>query len=397
MSMIKDAIHHESTTLLHLGEDENHLYMNSVVPPIFQTSLFTSTTYEELRDTINHNNDKYCYTRYGNPNFDVLTCKIASLEKGEEALLTSSGVSALSIAIMANVRMGQHIIAIENLYTPTRLLLEYLKEKLDVQVTYLSGNDLEEFEAAIRPNTGLAVLESPSSLTFQVQDLRGISRLCRPRGIVTVIDNSYSSPIFQKPLELGIDVVVHSATKFLSGHSDTLGGVIVANRVPMERIRKQHKVMGSSPAPFEAWLILRGLRTLPLRMKEHARNAMEVACFLEHHPKVRRVLYPGLPSNPQHRLAQSQMSGFSSLFSFELDTGKERVAAFFNSLHIIKLGLSWGGFESICVPPLLTFGHSGDESELERIGVTHQLVRLHVGLEDPEDLIADLDQALSRI
>lgn len=395
--MIRHKLHGEATNLLHLGEEDNHVYMNSAVPPIFQTSLFTSPTYEEFAETVSHANENYCYTRYGNPNFDILCRKVAGLEQGDEALLTSSGVSAISIAVMANVQIGDHIIAISNLYGPTRSLLDYLEEKMNVQVTYVSGEHLYEFEEAMRPNTGLVVLESPASVTFCVQDLRGVANLCRPRGIVTVIDNSYSSPIFQKPLTLGIDVVVHSATKYLSGHSDTIGGVIVAKEAMMNKIRRQHKIAGSSPAPFEAWLILRGMRTLPLRMKEHAQSALTIASFLEAHPKVRKVNYPALPSFHQHALARSQMSGFSSLFSFELDTRKERMPAFFNSLRLIRIGLSWGGYESISVPSLLSFGKGIDEAYYAGIGITHQLVRLHVGLEQPEDLLEDLSQALKQV
>ncbi|AJY77015.1 trans-sulfuration enzyme family protein [Paenibacillus beijingensis] len=391
------SIHGETTNLLHLGEENNDRYMNSVVPPIFQTSLFTSSTYEEFAETINHGGDSYCYTRYGNPNFDILCRKMADLEQGDEALLTSSGVSAISIAIMAQIQIGDHIIAISNLYGPTRSLLDYLEDKMNVQVTYVTGEHLYEFEEAMQPNTRLVVLESPASVTFCVQDLRGISNLCRSRGVVTVIDNSYSSPIFQKPLKLGIDVVVHSATKYLSGHSDTIGGVIVANKPHMPKIRKQHKIAGSSPAPFEAWLILRGMRTLPIRMKEHSKCALAVASFLEAHPKVRSVNYPGLPSFRQHALAKSQMSGFSSLFSFEIDAPKERMAPFFNSLRLIKIGLSWGGYESICVPSLVSFGKGIDEEQFAKIGITHQLVRLHVGLENADDLMEDLSQALQQV
>ncbi|BCG58791.1 trans-sulfuration enzyme family protein [Paenibacillus sp. URB8-2] len=388
---------HEETLLLHSGEDKSNFYYNAVVPPIFQTSLFSSGTYEEFRDAINHENGSYCYTRYGNPNFDIVCDKIASLEQGDGAVLTSSGVSALTIAIMANAEIGMHVVAIDNLYGPTRSFLEHLKEVLRIQVTYVSGESLEEIEAAMTSATRLVVLESPVSTTFGVQDLRGIAALCKPRGIVTLIDNSYSTPLLQKPLNLGIDIVVHSATKFLSGHSDTIGGVIVSREPHLKRIRKQHKLIGSSPSPFEAWLILRGLRTLPIRMKEHARNALAVAEFLESHPKIGRVRYPALQSFPQYELARSQMSGFAGLFSFEINTAKENMPQFFNALHLIKLGLSWGGFESICVPPLVSFGKGIDEEAFAKRGITHQLVRLHVGLENPDDLIHELDRALKEV
>lgn len=367
----------------HLGDDYDN-FMGAIVPPIFQNSLFT-------RKTKNHG---YTYTRVGNPTTDIAERKIAALEEGEAGKCFSSGMGAISSAIMHWVAQNTHVICVRSAYGPTRVFFDDYLKKFGVETTFVNGDDLNEIEAAIRPNTKLIYLESPSSHIFVLQDLEQIARLAQSRGIGTIIDNSWATPLFQNPLRYGIDMVVHSASKYLGGHSDIIGGVVVGSSERMKQITNEERALfGSVMDPHQSWLLIRGLRTLPVRMKQHQESALRMAAFLEQHPKVERVFYPGLASHPQYELGRKMMSGYSGLMSFIPRGNDEAINKMFPKLRFFELGPSWGGFESL----INGVGVGISEQASRATGIPHGLVRISVGLERVETLMEDLDNALSSL
>ena len=368
----------------HQGDDYNK-FLGAVVPPIFQNSLFVST--EELEK----NQDKlYAYTRVSNPTIEVAEVKLAALEKAEAARCFGSGMAAISSAIMHWIKAGSHVVAVDTVYGPAnRFLSEYLS-RFGVETTFVSGASIREIEEAIQENTDLIYLESPSTYTFVIQDLPAITKLAKEKKIATVIDNTWATPINQNPLEFGIDMVVHSASKYLGGHSDLVAGVIAGRKEDLENLSYgERELFGGILGPQEASLLTRGLRTLPLRMKQHQENAMAVAEFLEGHPKVKRVIYPGLPSFSQYDLGKTLMKGYSSLMSVIIDAQGDRIVAFAKELEYFQCGPSWGGYESLVSP----VGAYSDEGSL----IPRGLVRLFVGLENQQTLIEDLKQALEKL
>jgi len=359
----------------HLGEDQANYY-GAVVPPIFQNSLHVFPSIEEMQAFDGKQEGKYMYGRHLNPTVDIVQKKLAALERADKAALFGSGMAAITAAILSCVKTGDHVVGLHHMYGPAhRFLSEYLA-KFGVEASFVSGASLDELEQALRLNTRLIYLESPTTFYFALQDLAAVATLAKARGILTVIDNTWCTPLYQKPLELGIDLVVHSVTKYLAGHSDVISGVVAGREELIERVnRNERDLLGGIPGPFDAWLILRGMRTLPVRMRQHQENALVVASFLEGHPRVSRVNWPGLASHPQHELGRRQMKGYSGLLSFELDCGERERNQFFNALKLFRLGVSWGGFESLVVKG------------------PNNLVRLAVGLERAEDLLADLETA----
>ncbi len=375
------------TVVTHLAEDPSR-YCGAVTPPIFETSTFAFPSVEALEASYAGDPTHYRYSRGRNPTVELVEAKLAALEGGEACACFGSGMAAVSATLLGLLRAGQHVVAVENLYSDTYRFLEEWAPRFGITRTYVRAHTAGEVEEALRPTTGLVYLESPTSLQFDLQDVRAIAALCRARGIPTVIDNSWATPYFQRPLALGVDLCVHSATKYLGGHSDILAGAVVGPASLVDRIRRAARaLLGGMLAPFEGWLLLRGLRTLPVRMEAHQASALEVARYLEGHPRVRRVHHPGLPSHPQHALARSQMDGTSGLFSVELDTDVQGIRRFGNALRLFYLGVSWGGHESLAFPVA-----ASDPSHRKSLPPT--LVRLSIGLEDPADLIDDLEQAL---
>lgn len=372
---------------MHAGEDPAR-FAGAVVPPIFQNSLFASPDVETFLNRYAPHSAVYDYTRVANPTTDILEAKLAALERTEAARCFGSGMAAVTAAVMHGVKAGDHAIAVDTVYGPTRNLLSAYMARYDVAVTFVPGTDPQQFADAILPNTRLIYLESPSSVVFRLQDLAAVAALARERGITTVADNSWASPYFQNPADFGIDLVLHSATKYLGGHSDIVAGVVLGPKAHLDGLKDQEGcLLGGILDPFAAWLMLRGLRTLPLRMERHQANGLAVARFLEAHPKIARVHYPGLPSHPQYELARRQMRGSSGLLSFELKDGGQAAAfAMVDRLRYFAIGVSWGGFESLAVP----FGFPSEE----RGGEMRWGARLHVGLETVEDLLEDLDSAL---
>lgn len=364
--------------------DEYDRHLGAVVTPIYQTSLFT-------RKTMNHG---YTYTRVANPTTEVAERKIAALEEGEAARCFSSGMAAITAALMSVLEKDSHVVCPRNVYAPTKAFLESYMAKFGVEVTFVSGEDVAEFEQALRPNTKAIYLETPLSNVFTLQDLRAIAALARSRGITTIADNTWATPLYQNPIACGIDLVVHSATKYMGGHSDILAGVVVGSAQAMEGLTHRERGMfGAAMDPHQAWLLLRGLRTLPVRMRQHQESAMAIAAFLEAHPQVERVLYPGLPSHPQYELGRSQMSGYSGLIGFVPKGSKEQVQRFIKRLALFQEGPSWGGFESLINSPGLWI----DEATSRATGMPLNLLRISIGLEHTGSLLEDLDRALSEI
>ena len=373
---------------LHYAENKEQ-YLNAMSPPIFLTSLHKLDTIE---DYYNPPKGSFLYGRYGNPTVDIAEKKIAALERGKRAFLYASGMAAATAAVMAVCRSGSHIVCVHNAYGPLlNFLGDYTAPDLDITVTVVHGYSMEEIEQAIQENTAMIILESPGSVTFSLVDLEAVAKLARSRGIVTYIDNSYCSPVLQKPLEMGIDIVMHSCTKYLAGHSDMLGGVLVTSDPQIiERLARHQTWFGGIMGPMEAWLLIRGMRTLEVRMHQHSQTAQTVAEALEKNPKIKKVYYPGLKSHPQYELAKKQQAASSGLLSFEINASPEVAMQVVNRLKIFQVGPSWGGYESLVVMPLL--GNTDEYAEW--YGGSRGLIRIHCGLEGAELLLKDIEQAL---
>lgn len=364
----------------HLGDDYDR-FLGAIVPPIFQNSLFT-------RKTVNHG---YTYTRVTNPTTEIAETKIAALEEGEEAKCFASGMAAITSTLMSVLEQGSHVLCPRSVYTPTRAFLENYMPRFGVEATFVESESVEAFERAIRPNTKVILLESPVSNLFTLQDLAQLAGLARAHNLTTIIDNTWATPMYQNPIRLGIDLVVHSASKYMGGHSDIVGGVVVGRKETLTEImHRERGLFGAIMDPHQSWLLLRGLRTLPLRMRQHQESGMKVAKFLEEHPAVERVFYPGLQSHPQFELGRKQMSGYSGLMSFVPKGSVEQIRAFIKQLSFFEEGPSWGGFESLINSPGV--GISEEASSLT--GIPSGLVRISVGLEKAETLIDDLDRGL---
>ncbi|WP_262675494.1 trans-sulfuration enzyme family protein [Paenibacillus sp. J5C2022] len=365
----------------HWGDDYDR-YEGAIVPPIFQNTLFT-------RKTKNHG---YTYTRMSNPTLELAERKTAALECGECALAFSSGMAAITAAIMHVIEKDCHIVSLNSLYAPARTFIGSYLRKLGVKSTFVPGDCVEQFEEAIRPDTKLFYLESPVSNVFSMQDLSGIAQLARSKGIATIVDNTWATPLYQNPLQLGIDIVVHSASKYMGGHSDLIGGMLVASEESIQSIQVNERGMyGAIMDPHQAWLLTRGLRTLPLRMARHAENGLRIARFLKEHPHVEKVFYPGLEEHPQYELGQKQMSGYSGLMSFIPSEGATRdITAMARAMRVFEVGPSWGGFES-----LMNYPGAGMKPEAtEATGIPPGLIRISVGLEHADSIMDDLDRGL---
>lgn len=378
----------------HYGE-ELERYYNAIVPPIFMNSLNVFDGIDDYFDAQVHDKHTYVYGRVQNPTVRILEDKVAALEHGVAAYAFGSGMAAATTAVLSTVRAGQHIVCIRNAYGPLKNFVEsYCPAHLGTTLTYVRGDDLDEFAAAITDNTALVILESPASVVFGVQDIAAVSELAHAHGAKVYIDNTFCTPIFSNPLDLGADIVMHTTSKYLGGHSDVIGGMLVVRDEALaEEIVTHRELLGGILGPMEAWLVLRGLRTLSVRVKAHEAAAMKVAQWLEGHEKVDRVMYTGLASHPQHELIQKQQRGSTGLMTFEIKGTSEQAKQVVNSLKIFKIGVSWGGFESlVCMPHLRCTPEA-----CEWLGGKQNLIRIHCGTEGADALIADLDAALAKI
>ena len=380
-----------------LNHDEFIEPHGPIVPPIYQNSLFAFKDWDAIDNAFSNKSEDYIYSRLLNPTAKIVEDKIALLAGAEKAKLCASGIAAITSAILHCVKSNDHIITINKLYGPSNTFINgYLKDKLNISCSFVNGKDPEEFEKHIQDNTSLIYLESPASLSFDLQDIRAVVEIARKHNIKTVIDNTWATPLFQKPLEMGVDIEVHSVSKYLCGHSDVVAGIILSNKETLDAILlSEHELLGAKIAPFEAWLILRSLRTLVLRMEAHQKNAMRVAEFLESHSNVKKIYYPGLKSFEQYDLALRQMSGFSGLLSFELNTSDiSKIKAFVDSLHFFKLGVSWGGHDSLVYAPVISYLKELKPDQFAAMGIKESMIRLSIGLENVSDLIEDLNKAL---
>ena len=380
-----------SYILNELGEEREN-YFNAISPPIAQTSNFAFKKVADLSKSFEDEMGGYLYSRGLNPTVEILRKKLAALDSAEDCLVFNSGAAAIFAGVLANVKAGDHIVSVKAPYTWAQRMFDVVLPRFGVTTTYINGTTIENWNAATKPNTTLYYLESPNSWDFALQPLKEVAVLARSKGITTFIDNSYCSPLYQKPIEMGIDMAMQTATKYIGGHSDTLGGVLSGAKAMMKRIfDSEYLNIGSGIQPFNAWLLIRGMRTLPARIDRITKTSLEVLKFLKSHPKIESVIFPLDESFPQYELAKQQMSGACGLMTMVVKTNKRaEIVKFCESLQHIMMAVSWGGHESLVIPkcsgiPFSDFDPSNPE---------HKYIRLYVGLEEASYLVKDLDQAL---
>lgn len=382
-----------SYILNELGEERGQYY-NAVAPPIIQTSNFAFRKVADMTAAFEDEMSGYLYSRGINPTVDILRRKLAALDGAEDALVFNSGAAAIFASVLANVKGGDHIVSVRHPYTWAKKMFDVILPRFGVSTTYVDGREVENFRAAMRADTALIYLESPNSWDYAIQDLRAVADLAREAGVVTIIDNSYCTPLYQRPIALGIDISLQSATKYIGGHSDVVAGVISGSAAMMKKIfDSEYLNIGSGIQPFNAWLLLRGLRTLPARLEQISRTTQQVLAWLKGHPKVEEVLFPLDPDFAQYELARQQMSGACGLLTIVYRTGERgEIVRFCESLKHLMMAVSWGGHESLVIPRCAGIGEEQfDAGERE-----HRMIRIYVGLEAADYLIADLEQAFSR-
>jgi methionine-gamma-lyase len=385
-----------ATKAVHAGQPPDPV-TGGVSVPIYASSTFIFQNAEQGAARFAGKESGYIYSRLGNPTVRALEESIAALEGGEDARVTASGMAAISTATMSVVKKGDHILAGDSLYGGTHKVFTDILKAYGVECSLVDTSNLAAVEKAIKPNTKLLYIETPSNPMMTLTDLKAVAKIARKRGIMTMVDNTFMSPYLQRPIEHGIDVVVHSITKSLSGHSDVLGGAIVGTKAFLKAMDPLYKNMGANLGPFEAWLTLRGIKTLHVRMQRQTESAEKIAKWLEEHPKIEWVKYPGLKSHPQHALAKRQMDGFGSMMSFEVKGGVEAGRRVMNNVKLCGLAVSLGAVETlISHPSSMTHAIIPREDRLKS-GITDGLVRLSVGIEDVDDIIEDLDQALTKV
>lgn len=385
-----------NTKMVHAGNKPDAT--GAVNVPIYQSSTFAFKSAQSGADLFAGKEEGYIYTRIGNPTIHALEENIAALEDGVGGVATSSGLAAVATVYMALLEGGAHMVSTASVYGPSRGLMENHLSRFGVESTYVDTSDLDNIRKALRPNTRLLYVESPSNPAMQVTDIRGTAQIARDHGCLLAVDNTFASPHLQRPLELGADVVLHSITKFINGHADVVGGVLVAKEKEVyKRLRAAMVVFGCNMDPHQAYLVLRGVKTLGIRVERAQQSAMIIARWLEAHPKVKWVRYIGLPSHPQHELAKRQMSGFGSMIAFEVKGGLEAGRHLMDAVKVATLAVSLGGVETLIEHPASMTHASMSKEARDEAGFTDGLVRYSVGIEDVEDLIADLDQALSGV
>jgi len=385
-----------NSKLIHAGDYQDEF--GSAVTPIYQTSTFSFRNAQHGADLFAGKEKGFIYTRIGNPTIGVLEDKIAELENGYRGIALSSGMAAVSTVYMSVLAQGDHMISTGAVYGPSRGVMETYFSKFGVEYSYIDTSDIELLKKTIKSNTKLIYLETPANPTIQLTDVKKVSEIAHQHNILVCVDNTFCSPYLQKPLNLGADIVLHSLTKFINGHADIVGGVIVAKDEKLyNNLRKAMTYMGGNMDPHQAFLVIRGVKTLSLRIDRAQASAMKIAEFLENHPKVEWIKYPGLKSFPQHELAKEQMTGFGSMISFGLKGGYKAGSTLMDNVHLATLAVSLGGVETLVQHPA-SMTHAGVSKEDKLAAhITDGLVRYSVGIEDVEDLIADLDHALKQI
>jgi cystathionine beta-lyase/cystathionine gamma-synthase len=370
-------------------------YFNAVAPPIIQTSNFAFKTVDALRKSFEDEYSTYLYSRGLNPTVDMLRKKLAALDGAEDCLVFNSGAAAIFASVLANVKSGSHIVSVINPYTWAKKLFEVILPKFGVTHTYVDGTNTQHFADAITSNTAIIYLESPSSWLYELQDLQAIATLAKQHGIITIVDNSYCTPIYQQPITLGIDLALQSATKYISGHSDVIAGVLSGSREMIERIfNSEYNTVGSGIQPFNAWLLLRGLRTLPMRLERISKTTTTVINYLQQHELIEEVIFPLSTDFPQYKLAKQQMTGACGLLTFVIKVNTvQQVETFCEALKHILMAVSWGGYESLIIPKCAGI----KRVDFDATNKEHRMLRLYIGLEDAEYIIKDLSQAFEII
>jgi cystathionine beta-lyase/cystathionine gamma-synthase len=385
------------TSTLAIHGDLKDKQFRSVVFPIYQTSTFAVEKTDDYQKFIDEVDDFYIYSRYGNPTVKEVEKRLALIENADDSILFSSGMAAITTTILSHVQSGDEIISLSSIYGVTyRFFRDYLP-KFGVKVKFFQIEKVDEIEKLISPKTKLIYFETPVNPTTRIVDIEKIVKFAKREDLTTIIDNTFATPINQNPIDFGVDIVIHSATKYLSGHSDLILGCVMSSRERIERIRKFKNVFGGNPDPHQAFLLGRSLKTLELRVKRQNENALKLAEFLSSHRKIRKVLYPGLKNHPEHELAKKQMSGFGGMLSFEIDGDLGRTKKFCDSLKVALNATSLGSVETLVSIPVLTSHVGMKKDELERAGISESMVRVSVGIENIEDIVWDFEQALNQI
>ncbi len=377
-----------------LGEDREN-YFNAIAPPIIQTSNFAFKKVDGMRKAFENEYSTFLYSRGLNPTVSILSQKLAALDGAEDCLVFNSGASAIFASVLANVKSGDHIISVNKPYTWAQKLFNDILPRFQVTTTYIDGTDIKNFEKALQSNTRVIYLETPNSWNYALQDLRAVAEIAKQKNIITICDNSYCTPVYQRPIEYGIDLVLQSATKYIGGHSDVVAGVLTGSAKMIERIfNSEFMTIGSGSQPFNAWLLLRGLRTLPSRLEKISATTVTVVDYLKGHEKVEAVLFPFDKDFPQYDLAKRQMEGACGLFSFiiKADTVVQ-IENFCESLKHILMAVSWGGHESLIIPGCA----SVPAEKFDPRNTDHRMMRMYAGLEDAGYLIDDLEQAFENL
>ena len=389
--MVKD-----STRSVH-GTEELDEATGSVLTPIYQTVTFGFRKAEDVARAVRGETGDFVYTRWDNPTTRILEKKLADLEGAQDCAFFSSGMAAISTAVMTGLRKGDHVLATRDLYGETYRLIHDILPGFGVRTTLVDPEDLEALARHVRPNTKIVYIETPTNPTLKLVDIRGAVKVAHSVGAKLIVDNTFSSPLGQKPLKMGADIVVHGATKYLNGHSDVMAGAAASTKEAVLEMKRMRKVLGGTLDPHAAFMVLRGIKTLAIRMKKHNESAAALVSFLASHKKVRLVNYPGLESHPQHSLAKRQMNGFGGMFSFEIKGSLKDAMRFTESLKVATLGASLGAVETLVVQPAsMTHTQLTREDRL-KTGISDTLIRVSVGIEDAEDLIEDFGQALAKV
>ena len=382
-----------SNIINELGEEREN-YFNAISPPIIQTSNFAFKKLDDLAGALDDEMSEYLYSRGLNPTVEILRKKMAALDNAEDCLIFNSGASAIFASILANVKSGDHVVSVRSPYTWAQRMFDVILPRFNVTTTYINGTRIENWDQATRSNTTLYYLESPNSWNFALQDIQAVASLARSKNIITIIDNSYCTPLYQTPIKMGVDLSLQTATKYIGGHSDVLGGVLSGGHGMIKKIfDSEYLNTGSGIQPFNAWLLIRGLRTLPARLERITRTTNDVISFLKQHQKVESVIFPFDESFPQYELAKKQMKGACGLFTMILKMKRrEEIVKFCESLEHIMMAVSWGGHESLVIPKCAGI----NDTDFDLNNSEHRYVRMYVGLEDSDYLIEDLAQALDK-
>lgn len=375
-----------------LAEDREN-YFNAIAPPIMQSSNFAFKKVDDMRQAFADEYSTFLYSRGLNPTVDILRKKLAALDAAEDCLVFNSGAAAIFAAVLANVKAGDHIVSVDKPYAWAQKMFNVILPRFGVTTSYIDGREIENFERAIFPNTTVIYLESPNSWDYALQDLKAVADLAKAEGIITICDNSYCTPVYQRPIEMGIDLVLQSATKYISGHSDVVAGILSGSKAMITKIfNSEYMNIGSGIQPFNAWLLIRGLRTLPVRLEHITKTTHTVLAFLKAHPQVESVIFPFDEDFPQLELAKKQMSGVCGLLTFVIKADDVmQVERFCEALQHILMAVSWGGHESLIIPKCSGMQRSFFKAE----NPDHRMMRLYVGLEDADYLIKDLERGFS--